>query len=396
MRRLDFLQKKSYRPISFDQVFDEIDESFQKIAGDPRFLAMLGHGINVWSKAQEFKGRSTHPFSPSNSVRLLESAKSIRLRPTRRIPLFESTPSQTIHREGSLRVKHYSAWQAPARGSIVIFPSIINRPYILDLGRGRSLIGYLVKNGFEVSLFDWGCPTARERDLGLKQLLADRIPRAMNSVRRFSNYPLSAPRALLGHCLGGNIALKYAENHREEFDRLVLLTTPIDTENDALLTKWAQIPEWDAELYSRVFETIPWMALQTSFLLQRPSQTPRRWLKLLSRFTDRDFLESWLQMEIWSNDGVSIPSQLFRDLLLPLYRENVMFRSSDLSLPIFSLIAKDDHIVPLESAIAIQNTHQLSQHETHIASGGHVGAVIAAKTRREIWPKLIDFLNRES
>lgn len=380
---------------SLQNYLDKIDRSFEKIARDPHVLAMVATGVNTWARSLEANGRTERPLSPSSAIRLLEVAQRVRLKPDTRLPLFEATPSRIIHRDGSLKVKHYSSWQSPARGTVVIFPSLINRPYVLDLGRGRSLIGHLVKSGFEVMLLDWGRPTQKERDLGLKQLLEDRVPRALHSIRGFSQSPKGSPISLIGHCLGGNLALNFIEKHPADFDRLVLLTTPIDTQNDALLTKWAQIPEWDPKLFARVFEFIPWTTLQASFLLQRPSLTPRRWTQLLSRLGDRDFRESWLQMEIWSNDGVSFPSQLFQDLLIPLYRENVMNRKSEIALPIFSLIAKDDHIVPTESALAIERTHQNCRHEIHVAKGGHVGAVIAARTRREIWPKLTEFLHHQ-
>lgn len=377
----------------FHSYLDQADRTFEKYARNPHLLAMVGSSLNSWAHAHAVNGRLSAPLSPSSAIQLLETLGRVRLKPTKRLPLFEATPSRVIHQEGSLKVKHYASWQSPARGTVVIFPSLINRPYVLDLGRGRSLIGHLVKSGFEVMLLDWGYPTKRERDLGLSQLLNDRVPRALHSIRGFSQSPEGQPMALIGHCLGGNLALKFAELYPKEFGRLVLLTTPIDTENEALLTTWAKIPEWDPKLFARVFEFIPWSTLQASFLMQRPSLTPRRWAQLLSRWGDRDFRESWMQMEIWSNDGVSFPSQLFQDLIIPLYRENVMLKQSQLELPIFSLIAKDDHIVPADSALAIERTHTKCQHEIHIARGGHVGAVITARTRREIWPKLTEFLN---
>lgn len=375
----------------FHSILDHADRSFEKLARNPHALAMLGTSLNTWARTHELKSRTPH--SPSNAVKLLETLQRLRLKPAKRLPLFEATPSRVIHQDGSLKVKHYASWQRPARGTVVIFPSLINRPYVLDLGRGRSLIRHLVQVGFEVMLLDWGRPTNRERDLGLSQLLNDRVPRALHSIRGYSQSPETQPFSLIGHCLGGNLALKFVEQHPSHFDRLILLTTPIDTKNDALLTRWAQIPEWDPKLFARAFEFIPWSTLQASFLLQRPSLTPRRWAQLFSRMGDRDFRESWLQMEIWSNDGVSFPSQLFQDLLIPLYRENSMNRESRLEIPIFSLIAKDDHIVPMGSALAIERTHTRCRHEIHIARGGHVGAVIAARTRREIWPKMTDFLS---
>lgn len=378
----------------------QFDRSFDRIARNPELLAMAAYGINMLANNRLlFKKRYT-PSRNSSSVRLLEAAqktfskRSGKTTERRRLPLLEATPHKTIFREGSLRLKLYNSWETPPRGQVVILPSLINRPYILDLGRGRSLIQFLVKSGFEVALFDWGSPTSREQELGLKILLQERLPRALKALDAFSAIADRArqPRTLLGHCLGGNLALLFAEQAPTAFDKIALFTTPIDTKNDALLTTWFQIPNWDPYLFAKSVDFIPWSALQASFLMQRPTLTPRRWIQFVSRMSEKDFRESWLQMEIWSNDSVSFPTQIFQDLLIPMYRENSMMRESNLSVPIFSLAALDDHIVPIQSARAIRHSHPGCDHRFFEAKGGHIGAVLSSRTRKEIWPKLLDFM----
>lgn len=374
------------------------DRSFDRAARNPELMAMAASGLNMLSNNRIlFKSRPV-PFRDSSSVRLLEAARktfsSREAGRSRRLLLLEATPHKVIYREGSLQLKLYDSWETPPRGQVVILPSLINRPYILDLGRGRSLIQYLVKSGFEVALFDWGTPTRHEQELGLKPLLQERLPRALKALEAFScvTHRELQPRTLLGHCLGGNLALLFAEQAPTAFDKLALLTTPIDTENDALLTTWFQTPNWDPHLFAKSVDFIPWSALQASFLMQRPTLTPRRWLQFFSRMSEKDFRESWLQMEIWSNDSVSFPTQIFQDLLIPMYRENSMMRKSKLSLPIFSLAALDDHIVPIQSAQAIRKSHPNCDHHFFEAKGGHIGAVLSSKTRKEIWPELLDFM----
>lgn len=39
---------------------------------------------------------------------------------------------------------------------LLLIYSLINRPYIFDLVKGRSLIEFLCENGFDVYLLDWG------------------------------------------------------------------------------------------------------------------------------------------------------------------------------------------------------------------------------------------------
>jgi polyhydroxyalkanoate synthase len=394
-----------------------VDGSFDRIARNHDLLAVAASGINMLANTRVFskqlkkhlrirkKNDSQESMSrDSSSVGLLEAArktfaKRSRSKRSQRLLLLEATPHKIIYREGSLRLKLYDSWETPPRGQVVIFPSLINRPYILDLGRGRSLIQFLVKSGFEVALFDWGSPTSREQELGLNSLLQERLPRALKTLDAFSATSDRArqPRTLLGHCLGGNLALLFAEKAPKAFDKIVLLTTPIDTElgdeNDSLLTTWFQTPNWDPYLFAKSVDFIPWPALQASFQMQRPTLTPRRWLQFLSRLSEKDFRESWIQMEIWSNDSVSFPRQIFQDLLIPIYRENSMMKTSTLSLPIFSLAAMDDHIVPIESARGIKSSHPACEHRFFEAKGGHIGAVLSSRTRKEIWPELLNFLS---
>ena len=344
------------------------------------------------------------------ALRLLERIPESRwTKPWVPASLLEATPSRVVAEEGSLRVKLYSAHEAPARAQVLLFPSLINRPYILDLGKGRSLIQSLVKAGIEVLVFDWGSPGPSERDLGLESLLTHRVPRALERALAFSEFEAddSRPRTLIGHCLGGNLALLFAalqdsSKSSARIDALMSLTTPIDTANHALLNTWFQIPEWSPDLFARSFESIPWPLMQFSFQMLRPTMTPRRWLQFAGRMSDQDYRDSWLQMEIWSNDNISFSSELFRDLLIPMYRDNVWMnleaakplwsRVSELQKPVFSVSAVDDHIVPLSSARAIQAVLPKAQHIHHELRGGHIGAVLSKKTRENVWPEMVRFL----
>lgn len=325
------------------------------------------------------------------------------IRPWLNNRMFEATPSRLVHTDGSLKVKIYSSFESPARAQVFLFPSLINRPYILDLGRGRSLIQALVKSGIEVVLFDWGAPTEKERDLGLSSLLENRIPSALSAVFGSSEFSQEdpRPRMVMGHCLGGNLALLFAAKQAQRqsglrIDGLICLTTPIDTKNDALINTWFQIPEWDPERFARSFPTIPWPLLQLSFQMLRPLMTPRRWLEFCGRLTEKDYRDLWLQLELWSNDNVSFSSELFKDLLIPMYRDNAMVERwkqlRQLTVPVFSLAALEDHIVPLKSAEAIVSVLPNAIHHFHKMRGGHIGAVLSKRARETVWPKMIEFI----
>ena len=43
--------------------------------------------------------------------------------------------------------------------------ALVNRPYIMDLKEGRSIVANYVEAGFDAYLIDWGTPTRAERFL---------------------------------------------------------------------------------------------------------------------------------------------------------------------------------------------------------------------------------------
>lgn len=330
-------------------------------------------------------------------VRLLEHSKRFPLLDDR---LLEASAYKIIYRQGSMRLRLYSAWETPAKARVIVFPSLINRPYILDLGRGKSLIQNFQRNGIEVALFDWGIPSESEIDIGLQGLLHDRIQPALNALEALSPLTTRAPETILGHCLGGNVALYHllAQRRRSKKStreqQVILLTTPIDFNNSSILNTWFRTPTWNPDIFARSFNHIPWPVLQASFLMLKPSATPLKWIDFVKRAKSRDFRDSFFQMELWSNDNVSLPSGLFRDLLIPLYRDNDLIAKTDsfrsITQRTLALIATDDHIVSLDSAEAIR---EILPHAGIIhAKGGHIGAVLSKRTRDSIWPKLNEFI----
>src|SRR5918997_2958125 len=76
------------------------------------------------------------------------------------------TPKETIWTKNKARLYHYGP-NAEKRhsGPILMVYALINRPYILDLMPGNSFIEYLVGEGYDVYMLDWGVPGDEDRDL---------------------------------------------------------------------------------------------------------------------------------------------------------------------------------------------------------------------------------------
>ena len=68
-----------------------------------------------------------------------------------------ATRSRVIYESGLVRLRHYEARGTANkhRVPLLLIYSLIKRPFILDLQPGRSVVEYLVKQGFDVYLIDW-------------------------------------------------------------------------------------------------------------------------------------------------------------------------------------------------------------------------------------------------
>src|SRR5215204_6310967 len=104
---------------------------------------------------------------------------------------------------------------------VLMVYALINRPYILDLMPGNSFIEYLVGEGFDVYMLDWGIPGDEDRDLTFENYVLDYLPRAVKKVLRHSH---SDEFTMLGYCMGGTMSAMYASLFPEHLKNLILMT----------------------------------------------------------------------------------------------------------------------------------------------------------------------------
>src|SRR6202162_2919673 len=64
--------------------------------------------------------------------------------------------------------------------------ALMNKPYILDLRPGNSFIEYMVKQGYDVYLLDWGVPGIEDKDLKFDDYVLEYLPRVVRKVKAVS------------------------------------------------------------------------------------------------------------------------------------------------------------------------------------------------------------------
>ncbi len=322
-------------------------------------------------------------------------------------PEVAATPADTIHRENKWELRRYRPDPDAERldtSPVLLVPSLINRHYILDLMPGKSFTEYLLAQGHDVYIIDWGTPAAEDRYLSFDDYCDTYLGRAIRLVARRS--PTDKTH-LLGYCLGGTLTSIYAAADSSQLDTMALLAAPVDFHDDGLLSQWSRTETLDIEAMVDAFGNVPWPLMQFGFHLLRPTMNLSKAVYAIDKAWDDQFLDGFFALETWANDNVSFPGGAFLKYIGQLYRENRLIngefalsgrsiRLSDINCPVLNVTFEHDHIVPPESAKAL-NDHvddELLNHQ-HLY-GGHVGAVVSRKASDHLWPLVSEWFARDS
>ncbi len=128
--------------------------------------------------------------------------------------------------------------------------ALMNRPYILDLRPGHSFVEFMVKQGYDVYLLDWGVPGPEDKNLKFDDYTLEYMPRAIRKMKAISG---SKEFSLLGWCIGAILATVYSALRADDGLRnLILLTAPLDFSNKEAITfaKWVDERFFDIEKIS--------------------------------------------------------------------------------------------------------------------------------------------------
>ncbi|MEB3223455.1 MAG: class III poly(R)-hydroxyalkanoic acid synthase subunit PhaC [Candidatus Sericytochromatia bacterium] len=315
------------------------------------------------------------------------------------------TPKDVIWAYNKAKLYRYHQPNQRHATPLFLVYALINRPYILDLTPGNSLVEYLVGEGYDVYMLDWGRPGEEDAGLTLDDYVLTYLHRAAQQVLRASGQPRLS---LLGYCQGGTLSTLYAALHPEVVKNLILLTTPIDFKDAGLYTTWLDPRHFDVDRLADVMGLIPAGMMDLGAKLLKPMQNLYGpYVTLLDRLDDDAFVEGWRVMDQWVNDGVPFPGAAYRQWVKHFYQGNQLVkgeltlggrpvRLSGISAALLNVYAELDHICqPCQSKPLMD--HVTSTDKTLLpVKAGHVGVVAGRAARKTFFPKLEAWLAERS
>jgi polyhydroxyalkanoate synthase len=319
-----------------------------------------------------------------------------------------TTPHEVVFTENKLRLLHY----IPQAGRVFPTPlvmvfALVNRPYILDLQPGRSVVEVLLKSGIDVYLIDWGIPGDEDKHQDLDFYINKCMRKIVNKVKKLSN---SDKVSILGYCMGGTMSVIYTSLHPQDVKNLVVMTGGIDfkASKDGLLNLWGDKSYFDVDKFVDAYGNVPAEYLQSIFLFMKPIENlVTKYVAFYERLDDKKLVENFLAMEKWLNDNIPVPGEVFREFIKYCYQENLLVQNKlkikgrvvdlrNIKCPLLNLIAEKDHLVPPSTSIVLENLISSKDKETIIFPTGHIGLSVSSKSLKELWPKVAGWIAKRS
>jgi polyhydroxyalkanoate synthase len=316
------------------------------------------------------------------------------------------TPKDVVWTHRRTTLYRYRSSQRTQPIPVLLVFALINRPHIFDLTRGNSFVEYLLDQGYDVFLLDWGEPGDEDGDLGLDDYVCDALPRGIRETLRACG---EDEVTLLGWCIGGTLCAMHAALEPDTPVRnMVLLTTPIDTDG-GLYSKWIRRDTFDPSVVTDAHPSVPGAAIDFANKMMKP--VTNYWSTYRQLFegvlAGKDPRDSYQPMAKWVADNPPFPGRAFREWTTWMYQENRLVdgrlelrdRRVDLTKIEQNLLvvtAGADHIAPPPQTRPLLDL-VASGDVTHFdRPGGHIGLMAGSKAREEIWPDIVDWLDARS
>jgi polyhydroxyalkanoate synthase subunit PhaC len=316
------------------------------------------------------------------------------------------TPRDVVWQRDKAQLWRYHGGPVRFGPPVVIVHSLVSRSYILDLRPGSSTVEYLVGQGLDVFMLDWGVPDELDADNTLETYVDEYIPLALAAARRETGFQ---EVTLMGYCLGGILAALFAAGETgAEVRNLILMATPLNM--DAMGPMVAALKEGRLEAEDVVDETgnVPAGILYNGFYMLAPTTTVAQYATLLDKLWDDEFVEAYSAMAQWTRDHVPFPGAAFDQIVEQLIRRNVLMTGSmrlggrrvELARVrghVLNAMAERDGVVPLAAAEPVSGLIGAPERREELRlPGGHVTFGAGRHAMGHTMPRLSQWIQEHS
>jgi polyhydroxyalkanoate synthase len=321
------------------------------------------------------------------------------------------TPRETVWTLNKARLYRYLPVKPPEERypiPLLLVYALINKPFIFDLAPGRSFIEYMVEQGFDMFLLDWGTPGIEDKNIRFDDYVTEYLSRAVRKVARVSG---AREISMLGYCIGATLAVVYAALYPEAPIRnLILLTAPIDfsQQPEGSMAMWLEEGRFDVDKAVNSLGNIPGELIRFWAKMLKPAENfVGVYANLWKQLGDEAAIRGWQAINRWVEDVIPFAGEAFRQFVKEYVRENKLIRGehvihgqpvdlSNIHASLLNIVAKYDHLVSQAQAESIMDLVSSPDKELKVIPSTHVGIMASRRAKGKLWPEVVAWLGPRS
>ena len=307
------------------------------------------------------------------------------------------TPGKVIAQNDICQVIQYAgATKDVAKEPILIIPPWINKFYILDLNPEKSLIGWLVEQGHTVFVCSWVNPDERQAKKDFVNYMREGVLFSIDTVLAAAG---SEKTDVVGYCVGGTLlamTLAYMERMGDQrINTATFLTTRIDFTQAGDLKLFVdkdQLEVLERKMHAKGY--LEGSAMASAFNMLRAND-------LIWPYVVNNYIKGKdpfpFDLLHWNSDSTRMPAANHAYYLRRFYLENQFARGEldvdgiklspqNITVPIFNVATKDDHIAP---ALSVFKGNKMFGGEAKfvLSGSGHIAGIVnpPAKHKYQVW-----------
>lgn len=312
------------------------------------------------------------------------------------------TPGKVVFRNQLLEVIHYTPTvEKNYEQPVVIVTAWINKHYILDMTPAKSMVKYLLDQGFSVFITSWKNPDESMRNVQFDDYLTEGIDKIIKVACEISGSPKVNA---VGYCIGGAALTTYMAWANRRY-----AAKDVPVSNVTLLTSLVDYHKpGDIEIFLED-STVQWLSKSMAgkgFLEGNEMAAAFRVLRsntLIWHYV----VHGWLYGEnpppfdvlYWNMDTTRMPAAMHDWYLREFYLNNNLIKRDALTVagesidlerisqPVYTVGAADDHIAPWKQTFRVNNFVSGSRRNV-LSSSGHILGIVNPPVnppKREFW-----------
>jgi polyhydroxyalkanoate synthase len=311
-----------------------------------------------------------------------------------------ATPGAVVHRNAIVEVIRYVPTTEKVHAvPVVIVMPWINKFYILDLNAKKSMVRYLLDQGFTVFITSWKNPGPELRDF----TFGDYLTQGVDQIVRVARESCKADQVhAVGYCIGGTALAAYMAWAARAYDQppvahWTVFTTMVDFRSPGDIEVF--LDEGSVRYLCRTMETRGFLdgkEMAAAFRLMRSNS-------LIWNYVVNGYLYGEqpppFDVLYWNMDTTRMPYAMHSWYLRELYLKNRLVRKGALQVagqpldlerieqPLYAVAAEDDHIAPWRQTFRINNL-VMAPKRFVLSNSGHILGIVnppVTPPKRKFW-----------